>query len=241
MKSVIVDSRMSDRCKRRLEALGFAPLELSPCHALPTAICAHPDTLICRVGNELFTTADYCDVAPFVFSDLRERHPDLKINFTADTLGSVYPRDCILNALVLGNDFYIKRDTASSTLIESVLQMGYRVIATRQGYPACTTLAAVGERHTFAVTADEGMARLLGEQGVRVSVIRNGGVSLAPYEYGFIGGASGVYKDKIYFAGDITLHPDSEIIINAARDAGFECVSLSDEVLCDVGGMIFID
>ncbi len=241
MSSVIVDSRMSESCKRRLSSLGFFLIELPKFAALPDAISAHPDTLISRIGNELFATADYCDTAPYVFSDIRERHAGIKISFTSDRLSDKYPEDCKLNALVLGNNVFVKRESASSAMIDAALRLGYNIVSTRQGYPACTTLAARGKHHDFAVTSDGGMAKLLQQHGVTVSMIRAGGISLPPYEYGFIGGSAGVYRDKIYFAGDLCSHPDSKIIENAARDAGFECVSLSSEPLCDVGGMIFID
>ncbi len=241
MKSVIIDSRMSEICKRRLAALGFYTIELPPCPTLPEAICAHPDTLICRMERELFVTADFCDTAAYVFSDIRERHPDIKISFTSDRLGNSYPDDCILNALVLGGDIYIKRDTAAGAVVRRGEELGYNVINTRQGYPACTTLAACGARGAFAVTADTGMAKVLAERGVSVTAIRSGSISLPPYEYGFIGGASGVLEDKIYFIGDIHSHPDCELILSAARTAGFECISLSDEPLADNGGMIFLN
>ena len=240
MRSVIIDSRMSDKCKRRLEALGFYLLELPACPLLPEAIKSHPDTLICRIGDELVTTADYCDSAAHIFSDLRDHHPNIKVSFTSDTLGASYPNDCALNALSLGRDLYVKRDSASAALLERAENLGYNIIPVKQGYVACTTLAGDGS-YKFAVTADAGTARVLSANGVKVTVISQGSISLPPYEYGFIGGACGVFRDKIYFAGDIATHPDGEAIISAASDAGFECIMLSDEPLSDVGGMIFIE
>lgn len=240
MRSVIIDSRMSDGCKRRLMALGFNLLELPPCPTLPSAIASHPDTLICRIGNELITTADYCEGAAYIFSDLREHHPSVTVTFTADELGDKYPNDCVLNALVIGSDVYLKADSASVTLTERARASGYNLINVKQGYAACTTLAAEGA-YKFAVTADAGTAKVLREHGVKVTEIAQGSILLPPYEYGFIGGACGVFKDKIYFAGNPARHPDGEAIISAARDAGFECIALADEPLCDVGGMIFIE
>ena len=70
-------------------------------------------------------------------------------------------------------------------------------------------------------------------------MICQGGITLPPYEYGFIGGSSGVYGKKIYFFGDITRHKDADKILKAINDEGYTAVSLSDEELTDLGGIIF--
>ena len=108
----------------------------------------------------------------------------------------------------------------------------------RQGYPACVTLALTEK---LAVTADEGMANAISGAGISVELIKNGGVSLSPYEYGFIGGAAGVYKNKVYFIGNLNTHPDCQKIEDAIRGAGLVPVSLSDLPLRDFGRIIFIE
>ena len=241
MRSVIIDSRMSDKCKRRLSALGFNLLELPTCPTLPSAIASHPDTLICRIGDNIITTADYCDRASYVFSDIRELYPHLNLVFVFETHTDVYPGDCILNALVTCGKLFVHLSSASERLIDIAEREGLAVIDSKQGYPACTTLTFSKNSQSYAITCDRGMAKLLEKSGVRVTLIGCGDILLPPYAYGFIGGASGVYKDKIYFAGDLDSHGDSPIIRDAIESAGFECVSLSDEPLCDVGGMIFIE
>jgi hypothetical protein len=241
MRSVIIDSRMSDKCKLRLSALGFHLLELPPCPTLPSAIASHPDTLICRIGDSIITTADYCDIAPYVFSDIRELYPHLRLVFVSDTHTDTYPGDCILNALITANNLFVRRKSASEQLIAIAEREGLRIIDSKQGYPACTTLSFSKDSQSYAVTCDAGMARLLEKEGVRVTRIGCGEILLPPYAYGFIGGASGVYRDKIYFAGDLGSQSDKDLIRAAAEGAGFECISLSDEPLCDVGGMIFIE
>ena len=72
-------------------------------------------------------------------------------------------------------------------------------------------------------------------------IIENGDISLPPYEYGFIGGAAGVYKNEVYFLGDISLHRSAKKICDAIRAEGFEPVSLSSEPLSDLGRILFID
>ena len=71
--------------------------------------------------------------------------------------------------------------------------------------------------------------------------IASGGISLPPYGTGFIGGASGVDGDTVYFTGDIMTHPDGARITDALSSRGAKCVSLCDGGLFDVGGIKFIE
>ena len=216
---------------------GFRVITLPPDPSLGEAVSTHPDTLLFRSGNEIITTADYCDAAAYVFSELRECLPGLKISFTSDERGEKYPTDCIMNALVVGNKIFAKLDTLSYAVRDFALEHQMELVHTRQGYPACTTLVFGNN----AITADEGMARALTSNGVNVTLIRAGHISLCGCEYGFIGGASGVFGKEVYFFGDVLLHPDGELILDTIRRAGFTPVSLSTAPLTDLGGMIFIE
>lgn len=241
MPTVLVDCRISEACLRKLMILGFSPIALPPSANLPEAIASHPDTLFFRLADKLISSADYCDEAPYVFTDLRERHPSLALQLSSTEFAKEYPRDCPYNALALAGKLYARLASISDSVIEHASNKGYEIVNSNQGYPACTTLAFESCGDAYAITADEGMARVLEKNGVRVTKIAVGGITLPPYEYGFIGGASGVYKNKIYFLGDVTKHPDAKIILKTISDAGLEAVSLSDEPLFDGGGLIFID
>ena len=236
MKAVIVDERISDACERALLIRGFKVLKLPRDTRLGEAVCSHPDTLLFKCGNQIITTAEYCDDAAYFFSDVREYCPDVKISFSADERGKEYPRDCIMNALVIGDRIFAKSDTLSEKIKEFASDRGMKICHTRQGYPACTTLAL----GSSAITADKGMAKALESEGIAVTLIREGGIALCGCEYGFIGGASGVCGDKVYFIGDIFSHPDADIVCEAIRRAGLEPVSLSSEPLTDCGGLLFI-
>lgn len=236
MKVIIVDKRISDKCERALEKEGFYLIKLPTDPSLGEAVSSHPDTILFYADGEIITTADYCDTAAYIFSDIRELKPEVRISFTSDRRTDRYPRDCIMNALVIGRRIFCKTDTVSQAILDFAADRGYEVIHTRQGYPACSVLA-FGES---AITADEGLASVLRERGVRVTLIGQGGISLPPYDYGFIGGASGVVGRKIYFFGDINSHPDCKAIREAIESEGFTPVSLSDEELRDLGGIILL-
>ena len=236
MKTVIVDERISGECERALLLRGFRVLKLPRDSRLGEAVCSHPDTLLFYHGGEMITTAEYCDDAVYFFSDLREECPEVKITFTGDERSALYPFDCVMNALVIGNKIFAKTDTLSDSIKEFARERGFELCNTKQGYPACTVLAF----GNCAITADRGMARVLSDNGIEVTLIREGHILLDSCEYGFIGGASGVLGDKIYFLGDIESHPDGDLICESVRRAGFTPISLSGEPLRDLGGMIFL-
>ena len=114
---------------------------------------------------------------------------------------------------------------------------GLTLLNVNQSYPNCSILK-IDEQS--AVTSDRGLYKALCENGIDTLLIEEGHISLPPYEYGFIGGASGVYGDKVMFFGNIDLHPDGEKIRKFIQEKGKRCISLSDAPLRDLGGMIFI-
>lgn len=234
MKLLIVDSRISDKCEASLLKEGYTLLKLPPDRSLGEAVCSHPDTVMFYLDGELITTADYCDCAPYIFSDIRELCPNIKIHFTADGRRTEYPWDCIMNALTVGNRIFCKSDTVSAVILDLAKRGGYEICHTKQGYPACSALAF----GNTLITADRGLGGRAAEKGISVTLISQGGISLPPHEYGFIGGASGVVGRKIYFFGDIMSHPDGELICRVIKEAGYIPISLSDEPLSDLGGII---
>ena len=132
MKTVIVDERISKELLRSLLILGFSPILLPKFPMLNEAVCSHPDTLFFRDKNEIYVSADYCEYAPYVLSDLRERHPNIKVNFTSDILLAEYPCDCAFNALLLGNKLFCRLKSISDSVCEHAKKNSYKIINTNQ-------------------------------------------------------------------------------------------------------------
>ena len=238
MAIAIVDCRISQKCERALMLRGFTVIKTPPSRKLGAAVASHPDMLMLKCGDEIITSADYCDEAAYVFSDVREYCPGVRISFTDDVFEPEYPRDAIFNALVCKDEIFCRRASVSQAVLSLAEERGLKINDVKQGYPACTVLALSDE---VCVTADEGMARALISSGISVYMIENGDISLPPYEYGFIGGAAGVYGGVAYFLGNLDSHRSADVIKAACREARVVPVSLSDEPLADLGRIIFID
>ena len=238
MAVALVDCRISEKCERALTLRGFTVIKTPPSKRLGEAVASHPDMLAFKYGDDIITSAEYCDEAAYVFSDIREYCPSVRISFTDDVFETEYPRDAIFNALAVGDKLFCRKEIISAAVTELAEKKGLRIVGVKQGYPACTTLALPGE---ICVTADDGMARALEASGVAVFKTENGDITLAPYEYGFIGGAAGVHGGVVYFLGDLDSHRSAQVIKEACLAAKVAPVSLSDEPLADLGRIIFSD
>lgn len=238
MRIALTDERISASCERALKINGFHVIKMPPMPSLPAPMASHPDMLISYIDNTILTSAQYCDSAAHVFCEIRELLPHITIKFCNTTQGEQYPLDAVYNVLTAGKKIFLRKKSIAPEVLEFAKDRGYEIIDVNQGYPSCTTLI-IGE--SFAVSADMGMCGALERCGISASVIENGGILLPPYEYGFIGGASGVYKDRVYFLGNLDLHPSKDIIKSVCRSANLTPVSLSDDELADFGRIIFLD
>lgn len=235
----IVGEGISEGAKRRLESEGFVPIVFPKYSRLPQPMENHIDMLLLRLFDRIISFGDYCDVASYAFTDLSGMLPQgVKMHFVDEMPRNEYPGDAILNMLVLGQRLYAKSDTASRGVLELAKDLGLQIRHTKQGYPACTTLKLNDEA---VLTADRGLAKIFTEDGIRVTLIEDGGIDLPPYPYGFIGGCAGVYGGKVYFNGDINLHPSAPAICEAIEREGMEIVCLSKDKLRDIGGILFME
>ena len=100
-----------------------------------------------------------------------------------------------------------------------------------QGYAKCST--AVCDRGI--ITADETIYSACCENGINALKITQGNVKLSGYEYGFIGGASGIIDGKLTFFGDIRKHPD---YLKIKEFCDFDYIP--DFALTDVGTIMCI-
>ena len=235
----IVGEGISEQAKRRLILEGFEPVVFPKYSRLSAPVANHIDMLLIRIFDSVISFADYCNEAAYAFTDLCERLPHgTNMHFIDELPGSEYPYDALLNMLQIGETLYVKSDTASTSVLELARRNRLKIRHTKQGYPACTVLKLNTEA---VITADRGIAKVLEEDGVRVTLIEDGGIELLPYPYGFIGGCAGVFDGRVYFNGDINLHPSAKEIKEAIEQEGMEVVCLCEGKLRDIGGILLME
>ncbi len=237
MKVALIDGRVSEKIEKKLLLLGFYPIRIPESKRLSKDVCSHPDILMFYNQNTLITSCDFSKEAPWLFSDLRERCKDIKFVFSDDEQSGKYPFDCIYNALVIGGYLICKSDTASGAIINYAKEKNLKIVHSNQGYPACTVLKL---NDNCVITSDNGMAQILTNLNIKVYKISNNDIILPERKYGFIGGASGVVDDTVYFLGNPETHRDFAIINEAITECNMKSVALSDELLFDGGKIIFL-
>ncbi len=240
IKIAITDSRIRAEEEITLVRHGFRVITLPPFSRLSPPVASHTDMLIARLGDEYISIADYSEEASYVFSDISSLllPGGARFTLTDDSVYDEYPLDAKLNILIMGRKIFCNTDNISPHIKQKAECLGYELIHTAQGYPACTVLKLSDDS---ALTADCGMAKALRDNGIDVTLIKNGGIELLPYEYGFIGGTGGVYDGKLYMFGDPSGHPSYKLILSAAEAHGLKIVPLSSGKLRDLGGILFAE
>ena len=215
------DKRIIDALKQK----GFEVRTLAPFSALKSPVDAHADMLLLDVDGKIFKHTDYTihDIGNLIEVD--------------EPMGSNYPNDILLNIAIVGKNAFCNIKHASKTILQHLEQNGYSINHVSQGYSHCSTLII---SDNAIITADDGIASKAQAAGIDVLKISSGHISLRPYEYGFIGGASGVTNDAVYFCGSLSHHPNGEEIRNFCTSYGKQIVELCDMPLEDIGGILFI-
>ncbi len=186
-----------------------------------------------------------------------------RIVFSMGGISYEYPDDVPYNAVVTDRFLIQNTELTSHDVLERARFAGLQIINVKQGYTRCSCLP-VGS-NAF-ITADEGIAKSLrawnelirseaasaaadGDEEEAASLmndmidilpVRQGYVHLEGFDHGFIGGTAGAVGKKIYFNGDLTEHPDSDIIVRFIEDHGYEPVWFADEPLTDIGSIFCI-
>ena len=213
----------------------FDVLTVPPDRLLQKPVRCHADMIVAVAGNYAVLPESFAREYEWFTKHLSERC-GLQIILSNSVRGAEYPRDISLNVLICKNHAFSLKKHTSACLIAVLDGLGCTHVNVRQGYAACSTLSCDG----FMITADPSIEKAARSVGIDVLKISEGHIRLDGYGTGFIGGASGVCGNKIYFLGNIMLHPDGEKIREYANAHGYGIVCLSDGELCDLGGIRFV-
>ncbi len=230
LNKVLIDNRVSDNCVKGLKSLGYVVVRLPSFWRFSTPVSSHCDMLCSKMRDgSLLISEEYYLLNKEFLDGL-----NIKLKITDERLGNKYPNDVLFDALTVNDTVYGKKGFVSKHIIAD----NKRFISVKQGYAKCS-VAMLSEQ--CAVTSDEGLYKALTSCGIKVLLIRSGHIRLDGYSTGFIGGAGGCLHDgKYVFFGDIMLHPDGEKILEFAHKNKISAVSLSNDLLCDYGGLILL-
>lgn len=161
--------------------------------------------------------------------------PDKNILPSHSSLSKEYPKDIPLNAFSFKNYFIHNLKFTDKLLLDYYKNSGYELINIKQGYAKCSCLVT----EDFIITSDGGIYESL-KDFIPIYKIKHGEIRLQNFNYGFIGGASGVLGKKIFFTGDFSHHSSYEEILKIIKKYNYEIEILSKDLIEDFGSIYFI-
>ncbi len=224
MKKVVVSCEMPQKMIDKIK--NVCPYEIALCEKyerFENAVSAHPDMNYLEIGNKTFTISDV------IYNSSNNK--DIKLK---------YPNDVILNAFCIGKDLICKKKSVASDVLDYAKTLDMNIINVNQGYVKCN-IAVVSESDKAIITEDKGIEEVLTQNGYDILLLDEHAVQLKPYDYGFIGGASGLIDGKLLFSGNIKKHPEYEKISSFCARYGTDIISLSDDALYDYGSILLIE
>lgn len=216
---------------------GFNVISLPADKRLAPQVESHADMLIFNLDDTVFCNEFYYKNNIEIF-DLISKY-GYQINASSFSVSDRYPCDIALNQARIKKTIIGRADSCAESILKYANDHEYEYHSSKQGYAKCSTLI-LGEK--AIVSADTNIISIANQLEIDTLKIENNSneIILNGYDYGFIGGASAVYQNKVFFFGDIMRHSQGEKIVTFCEKHGFSAISLGRESLFDVGGAIIL-
>lgn len=228
MKYVIVAENFPEEAAEKLKAYGKVVRTRANKNLLK-GLDTHTDILVHPFPKgEIVVDRDNFEYYKKIF-------PDKKILPSHSILSKKYPKDVSLNAFTFKNYFIHNLKYTDKFLLDYYKESGYDLVNIKQGYAKCSSLVT----DDFIITSDGGIYESL-RDFIPIYKIDHKQIKLQNFNYGFIGGATGVLGKKIFFTGDFSNHSSHEEILKIINKYNYEIEILSDETIEDFGSIYFI-
>ena len=203
--------------------------------ALP--VSSHADMLILKLNDKIICNNDYYKSNIEIFNRIKNfGYQIIPMDFN---LSSKYPDDVTLNQAIIGKYVWGLKTACKNNILAYIEESGFEYFNVKQGYAKCSTLIL---NENAIISSDESIIKAANTIGIDTLKIENtdGNISLSGYNYGFIGGASFVCDNTVYFFGNLDLHSNNKEIRSFCESHGSSVISLDKDMLCDVGGAIIL-
>ncbi|SHG97221.1 hypothetical protein SAMN02745245_00194 [Anaerosphaera aminiphila DSM 21120] len=229
MNKVIVDCKISDNIKNALINKDLKLFYTKQNKALLEPINSHPDMLVRQLSKrELICDKSNLSYYKSIFNDY-------DVLPTTNYLEEKYPRDIVLNYVVFKNYFIHNLNFTDKYVLNAYKKRNYKFINVTQGYTKCSVI--VGENSL--ITSDKIIYDKL-KNLENILLIDHKQIILKGFDYGFIGGTSGLVNGEILFTGSLKKHSSYREIINFLELNNEKYYFLTDEDIVDFGSIIEI-
>lgn len=189
---------------------------------------AHPDLLIRRLDSKTVAV----DSENFEYY---EKYLECKKIIEVEGIRSPYPNHVKLNFAVYKNLFIHNLKFTDEKVLEFYKERDFTFIDVKQGYTKCNL--AVGKN--CLITSDVDIYEKLKDL-TNILLIDHKQIELRNFNYGFIGGCTGLVDGKLFFTGVLDGHSSKDKIIKflEANNENFEF--LTESTIIDIGSIIEI-
>lgn len=212
---------------------GFSPVTIPLCPYVERPVAGHPDIQLCIIGNNII----YEPRIEKTFLQVLSQSTYTLIPGKSH-LQATYPYDCAYNCAYTGSIAFHNTKVTDSSIKQILTPYSVPLIHVNQGYTRCST--CIVDSHAI-ITSDTSIHNAAVNNGIDSLLIQPGYIELPGYKYGFIGGASCMCSDTMYFTGRLSHHPDYSNIVNFIAIHNKKIVFLSDLPAIDTGSIFFID
>lgn len=238
MKKIIIDERMRQIEKTKLEELGYKIIEIKKSDKVYQEISSHVDIFVCETEKSII-------VEPSQFNNIKDRLQDENCQLIKgnEEIKGKYPYDIKYNVCTIGKRALHNFEYTDLALKDELIKQGYELINTTQGYTNCS-IAVIDENS--AIVTDKGLYKILEKHNIDVLYLEYEPdiklLNSVKYSNrnGFIGGAISRIGDKIIVFGDLNRIDINGEIRGFIAQKGLEIIEFSGFDVVDYGGIIEI-
>ncbi len=231
-KKIIIDNRMRSIERTKLKELGYKLLEIKENKNLYPEISSHVDILACKVGEKIV-------VEPTQYANFQEYENFIK---GQETVQEKYPLDIKYNVCIIGKKAIHNFQNTDSKLKELLINDGYELINTTQGYTNCS-IAVIDDNS--AIVSDQGLYKILKFHGIEVLLVNNNldiklfNSNKYSDKKGFIGGCVSSLGESIIVFGDLNKIDSDGRIREFITSKNLNIIEFEGLDVIDYGGIIW--
>lgn len=238
MKKIIIDKRMRQIEKEKIKELGYELIEINKSNKVYEEISSHVDIFVCKTEKNII-------IEPSQFNNIKNKLQDKNEQLIKgnDEIKRKYPYDIKYNVCTIGKKAFHNFEYTDSKLKEELIQQGYELINTTQGYTNCS-IAVIDDNS--AIVTDKGLFKILKKHNIDVLYLEyEPDIKLLNTEEysnrnGFIGGAISRLGDKIIIFGDLNKIDINEEIKEFINKKGLQIIDFKGIDVIDYGGIVEI-
>lgn len=229
-KQILVGCDIYDESVETMENMGYKVLKMPKNPSIEAEISSHPDMSCVKINDIWFIDRQI----EYMF----EAEQGKKIIDREVTERNLkYPENIEFNCAPVGDKLICNQKYTNIEILTYANENSMTIINTKQGYAKCSTCIVSGNA---IITEDESIHKSAVKHGIDILIINKGYVLLDGYEYGFIGGCSGLVEGRLLFNGTIKNHPDCDLIHKFCQKHDVEVVELCNKPLYDIGSILEI-